>query len=102
MEQMIICKVCGRGELKRKKIFRFNLPVVLIGFFVLIPGLIGMWVGLSMFTSMPADPAMLVSTMLLGFVITCVSFIGSLLGWFLTMRRAVLRCSICSAIINAC
>jgi hypothetical protein len=41
----LTCKVCDRGVLVEKKIFRLSTPVVLIGFILLIPSLIGMLIG---------------------------------------------------------
>jgi len=38
-----------------------------------------------------------------GFAVICgiASFVGGLLGWLLVMKKRVLQCSVCSAVINA-
>jgi hypothetical protein len=43
------CKVCDRGTLVKKKLFRMSGPVVAIGFILLIPSILGMTVSASMF-----------------------------------------------------
>lgn len=39
----LICKVCDRGNLVPKKIFRMSGPVVAIGYILLVPSIIGMF-----------------------------------------------------------
>jgi hypothetical protein len=36
------CKICDQGALTSKKIFRMSVPVVLIGFILLVPSVLGM------------------------------------------------------------
>jgi hypothetical protein len=43
------CKVCERGQLIPKKIFRMSGPVVVIGFILLIPSVLGMLAATLMF-----------------------------------------------------
>lgn len=38
----LICKICDRGELVRKALYRMSRPVVLIGYLLLIPSVVGM------------------------------------------------------------
>src|SRR5580698_2387401 len=42
----IPCKVCERGEMHSKKVFRMGGPVVVIGFIFLIPSILGMMASL--------------------------------------------------------
>lgn len=39
------CQVCGQGELKKKKKYRMSGPVILIGYIILIPSILGMLSG---------------------------------------------------------
>jgi len=43
------CKVCDRGELFPKKIFRMSVPVVAIGFILLIPSILGILASVLLF-----------------------------------------------------
>lgn len=39
---MIECRTCNGGELRKRKVYRMNAVVVLIGYIVLIPSFLGM------------------------------------------------------------
>ncbi len=41
--QIIVCKICDRGELRKKRAYRFSLPVVIIGYIFLVPCLLGVF-----------------------------------------------------------
>jgi hypothetical protein len=41
----LLCKVCDRGSLSPKKVFRMSGPVVAIGFIILIPSILGIVFG---------------------------------------------------------
>ncbi len=107
----IICKVCDRGELRKKNMFRMNFPVVLIGFILLIPSIIGMVVSAASISDMlasaawkdtsPAGVGGLAIVFMIALAAFIASFVGGLLGWLLTMQKRVLQCSVCRAIINA-
>ncbi len=107
----IICKVCDRGTLRKKDIFRMSGPVVVIGFILLIPSMIGMAlsaVGIYIMMSSAEwkDTSQSgMAGMAIGFLITLaagvVCFAGGLLGWLLIMQRRVLQCPECRAVINA-
>ena len=172
------CKVCDRGALVRKKIFRMSIPVVVIGFILLIPSLIGVAVGLfalissitpnenqepmkqirdraasglrhngvpeatinavldaasegrnedvtrlmddnempeadrswiydaqdkirsaGLTQSPPSPPSPLSAAFSIGLIVG--SFVGGIFGWLLVMKKRVLQCSVCGAVINA-
>ncbi len=85
-------------------------PVVLIGVILLIPSLIGMVLSAIAFFSLLAeaqqDFAKSGASGVSGIVWITVAvgiacFVGGLLGWLLVMRKRVLQCSYCSAVINA-
>jgi hypothetical protein len=106
----IRCKVCDRGELELKDLNRMSGPVVLIGVILLIPSLIGMVLSAIAFFSLLAeaqqDFAKSGASGVSGIVWITVAvgiacFVGGLLGWLLVMRKRVLQCSYCSAVINA-
>jgi hypothetical protein len=107
----ITCKVCDRGELRKKDIFRMSGPVVVIGFILLIPSILGMVVSAVTVAGMlsastwkdtsQAGVAGLGIVFLTGLVVFVASFVGGLLGWLLIMQKRVLQCSECRAIVNA-
>src|SRR6059058_4314733 len=43
-----LCRVCGQGAMIKRKRFRMSGPVVVIGFILLIPSVLGMLVGILM------------------------------------------------------
>jgi UPF0716 family protein affecting phage T7 exclusion len=160
-----VCKVCGQGALQKKKKFRMSGPVVVIGFLLLIPSVIGMLLGaLLLFatgsaatqvgsgmkteakqnliaaglaesiaekavshTLTDADKSNLTAEQIKAiedadfslkaqtvgagagtaigggialFFMVC-SFVGGLLGWILIMRKKVLQCAHCEAVVAA-
>jgi hypothetical protein len=178
------CKVCDRGMLAPKKLFRMSPSVVVIGFIFLIPSVIGMLISLfgilgsvasagasaSMNASSASSkreaisrmreagvPRHVINAVLAGrtsevdqwlhadietngrvtayqaepvrqaqrdiepgvaslsldgllphlvgissIVFGIISFVGGLFGWLLVMRKKVLQCAVCGAVVNAC
>ncbi len=165
------CKICDRGVLTRKKIFRMSAPVVVIGFILLIPSILGILLSAFMFFTVASTatrlnsksdreraivamqyadvPEAIIQAVLdrdtakvtewendahppaymavrvvreeqsslgagaagagIGTAIgggaavlfgVC-SFVGGLLGWMLIMRKRVLQCATCGAVVNA-
>ena len=105
--QQVACKVCDRGFLASKKIFRMSGPVVVIGFIFLIPSVLGILPAALLLGTMILSKLLGIVINLSGFIETIVftvgilSFIGGLLGWLLVMRKRVLQCSVCGATVNA-
>ncbi len=103
------CKVCDRGALVSKKVYRMSAPVVFIGFVLLIPSVLGMLFCFYMFVSvanvpMSADETTRTAGGLAGglFLLVGVFFmVGGLLGWLLVMKKQVLQCNLCNAVVNA-
>ena|ERR1035437_2274447 len=99
----IKCKVCDAGTLVQTKKYRMSGPVVFIGYILLIPSVIGMVVcgffiimDLSMVRS--SDIGMVTNIVYL--LIGAAFFVGGLLGWLLIMKKKVLQCNVCSAVVN--
>src|SRR5215831_6396487 len=150
-----LCRTCGQGALVRRKTFRMSGPVVVIGFILLIPSVLGMLVGIltlvgvgmnipymtpetraSLEAQQVPEPviaqvaaltpqqrtavrnaqslvsgpwpgkakarpgAFVVAGGLCLFVIV-MSFVGGLFGWLLIMRKRVLQCTRCGAVVPA-
>lgn len=168
------CQTCGQGVLVKRKKYRLSTPVVVIGYILLIPSVLGMLFGVfgilmtgstvtqtssqvsasierearkeleaqaipeqiitEIITSKPISDAEMsslnpqqVSTIeatklsfssrktgagagsviaggILGsffIVVIVMSFIGGLLGWLLIMKRKVLQCAYCEAVVAA-
>jgi hypothetical protein len=110
-EHSIPCKVCDRGTLLRKAPFRMSVPVVVIGYIILIPSVIGIVSSLvfgALLILMSASAqtsrsAVLFGTLSGGFAMAfaVASFVGGLIGWLLVMRKHTLQCSTCGATIAA-
>jgi hypothetical protein len=107
----INCKVCDRGVLVRKKRFRMSGPAVAIGFILLIPSVLGILfsafilfavaVGVGHDAGNPdvAGAAAIGTGIAIFIGVGC--FVGGLLGWLLIMRKRVLQCNVCEAVVNA-
>lgn len=163
---MFKCKTCDVGYVLPKKKYRMSAPVVLIGWIILIPCLLGMVIGVSVMFGSPTAaasaleqaraeakreleagrvPSSIVQRVLdhdvvttaeksllepgqrdavesvtaklsgsaigagaggaiggiAGFGVAVMSFVGGLLGWLLTMKKRVLQCNNCEAVIAA-
>jgi hypothetical protein len=98
------CKTCDIGELLMVKKYRMSGVVVAIGYIFLIPSILGMLVTTFAFGQAlrHTDSTIFGSTvyaMLL--VLIVLSFVGGLLGWLLVMKKAVLQCNNCGAVVPA-
>lgn len=106
------CSACkSEGTMGATKVRRFGPVVVLIGYLIVIPSLLGVAAGAIMFfqsmgSSMAnagahagADlgAAMGVG---MGFVIAAVSLVAGLIGWLLIGKKKVYKCARCGYIIN--
>ena len=107
------CKICDRGTLMPRKIHRLSGPAVAIGYILLIPSILGM----------AACAILLVIGLLAGFAgaahgsafatafagvgtialvyIGIFCFVSGLLGWLLIMKKHILQCVYCGAVVNA-
>lgn len=160
------CNICQEGALKPRKKYRMSSPVVLIGYILLIPCVIGMLFGFLLLVGTSASsvdvsettrnavrtqlaeadiPDRLINQVLTGdgisegekqtltyaqrsalddaqlthsvgqvgsgaatllaggfsLVIIVSAFVGGLLGWLLIMKKKVLQCGNCGAVVNA-
>ena len=160
------CQTCGQGELVRRKTFRMSTPVVVIGYLLLVPSILGiLFGGVMLFTTLAAGgttvesnykkvrnqleaqavPEGIIQEILSGktisvaeksgltprqqlavkyagaevsggaigtgagvvvggafsFGIMIFSFIFGLLGWLLVMKKKVLQCTHCQAVVAA-
>jgi hypothetical protein len=98
------CRTCGIGTLRLEKRYRMSTPVVVIGYVLLVPSLFGVLVCvlaiLRVATLESSDTA---STAVGGilFFFALAALVGGLLGWLLIMKKKVLCCAHCSAIVPA-
>jgi hypothetical protein len=106
----ITCGVCNQGTLVRKKVYRMSGPVVAIGFILLIPSVIGIIIsGVMLFgvVSAGGNASDTASQAAVGIGVGVAaffgiaSFVGGLVGWLLVMKKRVLQCSFCGAVVNA-
>jgi hypothetical protein len=103
----IPCKICDKGSLQQKKKYRMSGPVVFIGYILLIPSVLGViisavtFLGISSAASRSGSDT--AAGLAGGFIIVIgVAFIVSgLLGWLLVMKKQVLQCNVCGAVVNA-
>jgi drug/metabolite transporter (DMT)-like permease len=96
------CKVCERGSLVQQKVFRMSGPVVAIGFFLLVPSVIGMLLcalALVQIVDQPDNASGSAAGIVIAIGIAC--FVSGLLGWLLVMRKRILQCPVCGAVVNA-
>jgi hypothetical protein len=86
--------------------FRMSGPVVAIGFFLLVPSVIGMLIcGLALvqivINSPNQDATAVGAATMIVVAIGIACFVGGLLGWLLMMRKRVLQCPVCGAVVSA-
>lgn len=93
----------------KKKVYRMSGPVVAIGFIFLIPSIIGIIFSAVMFFGVIAggNAADSFSQTAVGIgagmavLFGIASSVGGLVGWLLVMKKSVLQCSFCGAVVNA-
>jgi hypothetical protein len=115
--QAPLCRTCGLGSLVKLNQYRLSLPVVVIGYFLLVPSAIGMLFsifglvsymisgGAVISQSAAPDKEVAVMAAMFGsgfFIFLLVmSFIGGIFGWLLIMKKKVLQCTHCGAVVAA-
>ena len=102
--ESVLCKVCDKGNLLARKKYRMSGPVVAIGYLLLVPSVFGIIISLIIIgNSSTAGTHSHMSAFLAGFALLfgIGSFIGGLLGWLLVMKKNILQCHQCGAVVNA-
>jgi hypothetical protein len=103
------CKTCDVGILQKIRKYRMSGVVVAIGYILLIPSVLGVMFSIfAFFTTMSAasgtkDAAATGAVIAGGIFIFfgIASLVGGLLGWLLVMKKDVLQCSHCGAVVAA-
>jgi zinc ribbon protein len=97
------CRTCGVGTLRLEKRYRMSTPVVAIGYILLVPSVLGVIVYVLSIVRIAglsnSDASAMASGILVFFALA--AFVGGLLGWLLIMKKKVLCCTHCSAIVPA-
>ncbi|MGA3371297.1 MAG: hypothetical protein ABSC48_05995 [Terracidiphilus sp.] len=107
------CKICDRGTLMPRKIHRLSGPAVAIGYILLIPSILGMaacaillvigllagFAGAAHGSAFATAFAGVATIALVYIGIFC--FVSGLLGWLLIMKKHILQCVYCGAIVDA-
>lgn len=101
----VICKICDKGALIQKRKYRMSGPVVLIGYVLLIPSILGVLISAVTFfqISSASSQASAGAGLAGGFsiFIGLAFFVSGLLGWLLIMKKQILQCNVCGAVVNA-
>ena len=97
------CKVCDAGTLRQRQVYRKNGSVVDLGYVLLAPsipsvvicalGYITLHAGGSGTTSAGVSEGVF---LLLGVA----AFVSGIIGWLLIMKKQILVCSVCSAVVE--
>lgn len=97
------CRTCGIGTLRLEKRFRMSTPVVVIGYIFLIPSVLGVLIFVMTMFRLADTSNTSGSTMASGiaFFFAVAFFVSGLLGWLLVMKKKVLACTHCSAVVPA-
>jgi hypothetical protein len=104
---IVRCKVCDTGTLTQRKKYRMSGPVVAIGYIFLIPSILGILFSVFMWytaMSIPLSTNGAPASSLAGGVAIffgIASFVGGLIGWLLVMKKKVLECDACNAVVSA-
>jgi hypothetical protein len=108
-----ICKICDRGAMTQKKVWRMSTPVVVIGFLLLIPSVLVMifcaaavlmsvaGIGAGAFSDSGNATAGSAFVGWFFFFVGIGAFISGIFGWLLVMKKSVLQCQQCGATITA-
>jgi hypothetical protein len=94
----VTCQVCHRGNLCRRKVHRMSGAALMIGYVLLIPSTLGVVLSLVLLAAPVLGFASAGGGATLG-AILC--FVFALLGWLLVMKKRVLQCDACQAIVLA-
>lgn len=111
----VVCSICNQGLLVSRRVFWMSGPVVMIGWILLIPSFLGMlFSALLLFASLGgagaaiveagATPGVGLGGIAAGGSSLCMgvsSFVGGLFGWILVMKKRVLECQNCGAVVAA-
>jgi len=111
------CKICDVGVLQRIRKYRMSAIVVVIGYILLIPSVLGVLISAVGFFAVPAAmrplpgifnaaPAQDIGAagVIAGGIFIffgLASLVGGLLGWLLVMKKDVLQCGHCGAVVAA-
>ena len=107
------CKICDRGTLMPRKIRRLSGPAVAIGYILLIPSILGMAacailfiVSLLAAITSAAHESVFATAFVGTWSLAVVSggigcFVFGLVGWLLVMKKHVLQCVYCGAVVDA-
>jgi len=112
MSHAIICKVCDSGRLREKSPYRMSGIVVFIGYILIIPSVVGICLGamtllgLGITAATPSEysdqtGAFLAVAGATGFMFILAPLLLGLLGWLLVMKKSVLQCNACGAVVPA-
>ena len=104
------CKTCDVGALNRQKVYRMSGIVVAIGYILLAPSVLGLLITAYLFIRtvgvLTADSST-AGLAAQGFIETLYIMVGAgflvagLLGWLLVMKKQILRCTHCQAVVAA-
>lgn len=108
----LIFKVCDRGSLRRKRIYRFSAPIIVIGYILLIPAALGIIFGILMVAFIgiagvaTGEPGLGIAAFLSGgtFILLLIivpSLVSGLLGFLLILQKRILKCTSCGAVVDA-
>ena len=107
------CKICDSGTLMPRKIRRLSGPAVAIGYILLIPSILGMvgcaillvvslLAGVAGAAHGSAFATAFAGTWSIAMVSSGIGcFVFGLLGWLLIMKKHVLQCGYCGAVVDA-
>ena len=103
----VICKICDKGALIQKRKYRMSGPVVLIGYILLIPSILGVLISAMTFFQLSSVSSQANASAGAGLAggfsifIGLAFFVSGLLGWLLIMKKQILQCNVCGAVVNA-
>lgn len=96
------CQQCN-DIMTPKKIHRLSTPVAIIGYIFLIPSIIGIAIGalIVLLGLASGDAATGIFAGGFGLFLALGAFVSGLFGWILVMKKKILKCESCGAVVNA-
>jgi len=101
----VTCAVCRHGEVGIAKVYRFSLPIVVIGWLIIgstlfmTAGWIAVMIRALTMTDEIAGPA-LFWALVFAVCFAVMSFIFGLLGYFCVLKRKVILCTGCRHVLG--
>ena len=98
-----LCQTCRQGAMVKRSRYRLSTPVVVIGYILLTPSVLCMVASclLFMVSVGQSSESSAITYGSISLILLAIAFVGGLRGWLLIMKKQVLECDHCGAVVAA-